>query len=874
MGKIAILRLLCACVSLVGLGGCGNPYGQSISSANYNANPSPGEISVSSPKLYRREALINERREEVNYISGLIGQSGAVHFTPEIIRQLEVIRALTASVGLKFDPASGLQYRRTQDKADLQQQIDVLNLQMQLDKLKRDSELLKDTLTKQTDPSGAAGAPGAGGTTVTVNPVQTNSVTDLIAAVKDLTEKLQTALSTNVSPLTGSSIAANPIDDFNDRAVYRELLNNARNAASLDELHDRDGSALIRLNMMATVFPPDKARQASFGKLRMELHRPEPREDSPEFLALYRDWVTFVSPLLSQPLRDPSGKLFDYEPTTLGQVLSERSDIVDLIPFEFSMWQGGKCRGLVVPIGSLPQAGCFVVQIAAPRLRLPDSAAGSNPDGDFSLRNLLLILSNPKTPFSEAANALLDSGAGTVEFDDTCGLATKNFDKANGPGLSVGTTVTYAFAVEPLLAATPDVELRAQAIVNDLDRAEGGDTSSHNRIYYLPVSIAPDIRGRARATVDVIKRLAEKKCAKGTNLHVVDPTVPAAFLRALNYGSTAIYQLGPRQQVQIISTEARAAEAISLAASVSAQSPAQGIGGDAAFGFSRSAVGKADALERVPLVVAFASTETTSSDSAVATPARFGWMLGPRAVIDTQNKKISFAHGLRPQELTADLVVPGWWPYLTLESTSTWAPKWEGNDGKPGTEGKPREIKVPLSPSTSDFEQLTSHLLGGSSPKIAAIGIVEPSSVSVCATNFALQLRGANIWRADKVVIGGKVIDGDSISVLAGMEGLLVKIDKAEFSVADATVAKITALTPYGPASHSLGLTGKTADCAKATTPDAAAGNPKPPAKPAVKAPVKLKTPTKPVKHAPATKSPVKPKVTAKPAAKHIPRAL
>ncbi|WP_143043336.1 hypothetical protein [Sphingopyxis sp. YR583] len=810
--KLDFCCRLMAAVSLASLAGCTNPYGQSVASVSYAADPAAGEILISSPKLYKREALINERREEVNYLATLIEGSKSAEFGPEIVRELEVIRAISASVGLKFDPASGAAYRRTEEKAEIQQQLDMIALGMQLDKLKREAELLKTALAAQTVPTPGAG--GAQGATVTVNPVTTASVTELLAALKTLTDRLGTTGGTGLTALKGVDVKANPIDVFQDRAVYRDLINNARNAASLDELHDRDGSALIRLNMTATVFPPDKQRRASFGRLRLDLEAPVVDPASPEIEALYRDWMSYISPQMSQPFRDAKDNFAGYEPSSLSQALLQLG-VVDVVPFEFSRGAGAGCAGLATD-GVSVRPGCRIIWVAAPPIRLPANIAGASRQGSISVGELgklpLRADSFIKTDFAR----FLAAETMTL-FEPGCSLAPESLDYP-GPGLSPGATVTIAAAAERILSIAPLVEQRAQIGIRSLDAAARIDSAKAGPIYFSPIGpVDPALLDQARAVMRKARDLARVQCARAAQPAFFAAQPPGAFLDRLAYGTVGVYQLGPKQQVQTVSTEARAAESIALAASIAAQAPGKGIGGDGAFGFSRSAAGRADALERVPLVVAFADAGWPAgrdgAQSGAASLPGFGWMMGPRATLDTERKRIDFAQGLRPQELTADLVVPGWWPYLTLRVASTWAPAWTGNEGKAAVTPVERRVRVPLAPSSADFEQLTNQILGGGSLKVPQIRTVEPAALPACASAVAVQLRGPNIWRADKVIVGGRIISGDKLSVLAGMEGLLVEIDKADFPVSGSSSVAVTALTPYGPADFSLPFIGGGKGC-------------------------------------------------------------
>lgn len=767
----------------------------------------PGTITFSGPKLYRREALVNERREESQYLDKLMGASEDAKFPPEIVRQLELVKVLSASIGLKFDPAAGAQNRRAEERAGIQQDIDTLRLEMQLDKVRRDAALLNEQLAKQTEPSPGSGDSSAGAGDNTVKPVDVSapSIQDLQTAIKDLHVLLSTDLGDNTHALTGLKVDddkfANPIDAFNDRAVYRELLNAARNANSLDELHDRDGSALIRLNMTATVFPPQRAYHATFGRLNMRVMKPD--QADPAFAGLYRDWLHYLSLRMSQ--RRPDGEI---ELSTLGGAVSGRPDLLDVVRFEFGERPESSCRGLAIPSTEPPASGCRVVFLATPRVPL----YGSSRDYDVSLPQLADKFTDQSLDYGALFRALADGGNLSAFIGADCkpddGVARQPLSARGVPPdqVTVGQLVPLAFALANFVELAPFVESEARGVAASLDAPA---------VYFRPFSGIDSRRlVEARSVVERVRAAAQLRgCIDAAAPRFVAAQVPKPFMDALNYGSSSVYQVGPKQQVQVVSTQARAAEELALAASMAGQAPSQGIGASAALGFGRRAVGRADALERVPLVVGYADSTPEIADNATleALPS-FGWMMGPRAVLDPARQKLLLEQGLRPQDLSVDLIVPGWWPYLTLVGESTWSSQWTGRGGKTGQEGSPKAVRVPLAPTSADFDQITSHVLGGSTIKIPQIDQIEPRVLPACATDFAIQLRGPQLWRATRVVIGGSVYKDSDIEVLPGLEGVLVKNVKAEAPVTGSPLngaprsIKVTALTPYGPAAAELEL--------------------------------------------------------------------
>ncbi|MCR2834734.1 hypothetical protein [Parerythrobacter lacustris] len=781
--------------------GCKTPYGLSLSDPVYDEEPLAGRITYTDPKLYRRGALINERREETEYLDDLIEDSKTASFTPEIVRQLEVVTSLSAALGLKFDPAAGTSYTRTEEQNELKQELDTLRLQMEVDQLKRDIELARAKLPEQTEPSGPID--GDESDTPASGPGAPNSVDGLAAAVNKLQADLAKYLASNVQGLTATSITANPIDVFYDRQTYREILNGERNAVSLDELHDRNGASLVRLNMTATVFPPMKSHRATFGQLKFSVTGPDMSDET--LVPLYRDWLARVSTQASQRVGTTNG----FEKTTLGSSLERTGDLLDLVRFEYSTSSTNtKCRGLAVDQTTLQ--GCQVMWLATPRFTYSASGTARSPDIAGLVRQF--------PPQGSPDTQLITAALGNVDFDRFCRPDARTVPLAGFPPdaqANQGKALDLANALTTLRDFAPALEFQAQSIANN---------NSIGTIYFKPLEFSDRATiAQADALIESVKRLqADYPYSCGAVGPIGPFTVPSVFKSALakEEERARFYSIGPKQQVQIVSSQARAAESIALAASLAGSVPTQGIGADAALGFGRNAVGRADALERVPLVVAF-------GDAGSANP-EFGWMMGPRSVLDPKKQELRFAQGLRPQDLSVDLIVPGWWPYIDLVSSSAWSPDWEGRGGRSGASARSRTTRVDLSPSTADYDNITARILGNASFKVASIdGAPIPSSIVACSNNVSIIFVGPQLWRADRVVIGGKSVDGSAIKVLPDLSGIVVNVASVDFptlsgaSGASAQV-EVQILTPYGRTRSELLVAGLKKDgcAAKPAKPD------------------------------------------------------
>lgn len=839
-------RLFLALAAGTVVTGCGTPYGDRIS-VDYGRPQIGGSITVSDPKLYRREALINERRREVRYIDQLMVNSEKDGFVigPEIAREVEVIRALAVTAGLSFDPAAGAGYQRSEQTASIRQEIDALQLQLQLEQLKRDAALFRAGLAEQAVPSrDNLGAPTVAGAATALPALSPTDASDLVTRIDALQATLAGRLGTSVAGPRAVAPPGNPIDQFRDRAAYRQVLTSARNAASLDELHDIDGAALYRLTFQVTTLPPNKDYLRTAGIV--EMHPVEGSgPDGDEIVDIYLRWLGY----LNQSTAEAGGGSIDS--FLVSSQLFSRIDFyyasrppaaatAPPVPARRSRGRAAArapaaapapaCPGLVSSAYSdaAPPQGCARISFVAPDLPASSAAAGGvsrtmgmvvdrdlrEVEGTQTYGRAMSLLLRP-----DIADALLEPGRCELRP-----VGQRRQLNAAGP---VGLADTSVSAAMASLTAVP-------LIAQTIDRLAAGTMSA-------PLRTALD-RERARLVdvADRSRRLLEalsERCPAGGQL-VPPPRiiVPERFAQVVRAESVVrVYEVGPREQVQQASTAARAAEAFSLAAAINAKAPSAGAAAKAGLGYSRNAVGKADLIERLPVVVGYAQargTWTNSSDGAASRQARFGWLLGPRVnTVDLRRGRLELEQGQRTYDLSADLSVSGWRTRLPLEIRTAWSPDWRSRDFVSAMDprGPSRSVVVELNPSPAEFAQLTQRLgFGpvGRGLRPATVAQIAPNKVRACMA-ATLVIRGENLWRAGDVIIGGRRMGADALSVLPDMRGLTVEIPaKSSFPDVSDQHVDVQVLTPYGIAQAQGGLTIDGYDAKGCDTPDAPADGP------------------------------------------------
>lgn len=803
-----------------------SPYSDKLSAVDWNAPAAPGTITVSQPRLFRRAALINERRLDADWLNQLLESSKTIDFKPEIARELEQITAFAAALSLSFDPASALNYRRSSETGDIQQQIQVVKLQMQLDQLKRDADLVRGKFASQTDPvnSGLVSA-SASAPTPAVSASAAASADQLKASIDKLLASLATRLDVDGKPPALAQTSVNPADVFRDRSAYRDLLKSARNAASLDDLHDSGGSALIRLNFQAMVLP-DRDTSNIPGVVQMKIRSPILSEDQKE--QIYRGWLDHVNQRLNQHLEGA----WTVDNDLLSSAASDNFDVVEYV-FASSPESSPK-PAIAAPLVAAPAAPAHVAVVKKARVKLvaapvlpvkpaPVAAplncpglAFSSGTGDAKCDRLVFAV--PKfrgKSVLEGATATLAQYTGwfTLQESDEQDRLTFVAQRAAlaRNAKSVVKLCGLPAAAPPAAGTEPSEDYKLYyAIVQAQTRSAAGDVlaeiyrHSHRlmgRNWSKKDSAEQQLiavkAARAKLLLLTFEDAAytgcEPKYVKAFRESVPHLYVPASFEKVLRDDErVAVYDIGPREQVQQVSTVSRVANNLALAVSLAGAAPGSGVAANAAANYSRQSTGKAAAIERVPEIVGY-STETA-----------FGWVVGPKATLDPKGS-LMLEQSPRTLDLSVDLSVPGWWPSFTIETTTAWAPSREAITGGTvdGVGSKPSQIVIPMEANYADYEVLTARVMLGGLNETRQVAVerekLEGQSVSACrATN--LYISGPNVWRAESVFIGGYRLDQAAMTISPDMRGVLLNVPALDDALGDVTGLKlpVSVFTRYG----------------------------------------------------------------------------
>ena len=278
-------------LAALGVSGCSafkdNPYaGFVVGEVNEDAPQTPAAVLVGDPQVSSRESLINDRMREVDHLETMIRDSKDVSFEPQLRRDLEVMEALSAQLGISFNPAMGATFRQNEELAELRNEVEIAKLRNELERLKNLSQ----------------DSPGdVGGDQKPESPKQPSSpeepdleaikaqLATLVAAVDNQLKELQKTVAAGRA--TESTISISPEDHFEDLNAYRARLRHRQNEVRLDDVHDTGGHALYRLQLTATVLPGEVKNK--FAVLDAEIRPVETNDE--QIRALYDQWLVELS---------------------------------------------------------------------------------------------------------------------------------------------------------------------------------------------------------------------------------------------------------------------------------------------------------------------------------------------------------------------------------------------------------------------------------------------------------------------------------------------------------------------------------------------------------------------------------------------------
>lgn len=749
----ALSQIVCVLVALI-VAGCSqfqaNPYASfSVGTIDEEGSETPAVVLIGDPQVSSRESLINDRIREVEHLETMIDKSKKVSFEPQLKRDLRVIRALSAQLGISFNPASGAAFERQEELDRLRTDVEMAKLRNELERLKNLSQPASDNGSSEQEPTETdpPSEPGDGDPSVEEIKTQLNKA---VTSAENLVAELQKTAAEGRA--ADAAIKVSPEDHFEDLNAYRARLRQRQNEVRLDDVHDQYGHALYRLQFTAAVLPGEIKNK--FAVLDMEVLPVTANDD--RIRVLYEQWLAELSA------------------NDLRVVLSETTGFSR----SHSQWERAKAE-----IESEDLAGRVAI-----RVPMSGRQTESTP--------ILLRLFTYPDDLETIANMLLhdfqDLHSEYENFHDAEDPMVTVIQDHSGPSCTVSANYDGKknTSIYQNAKAVLDSHASLSAITFFLStlKATGGSgvdletlESMLNR--FLDLYTTAD---KVLKKMKDLSQVEDRRCFEPRTT-----MVPSAFKDRVSQttidntkywrGEARTFQVQPTERVQRISSVASAVNSMQLAFSLVASGPTKGIGLNAGAAAAKTAIGMVEAIERTPVVIGYTDrqcvSECQSANGMPVPSVRFGYIFGPKAVLNTEKNQLEYRHEPKNYPVFVDITVPSWWPAIYLKVRSAWAKNWHsGTQVLESVES--RLIKVPLRPRHADAGRLTEFVVksqSGSDIDAPLITSIYPAQVSACTREVVFIIAGDNLWRAPVAYLRGQ--RHKTIRVLPDMKGLEVTFD-------------------------------------------------------------------------------------------------
>ena len=764
------MRFVCLVVNtiaILAIAACslfdGNPYANFVvGKVDEEAAEAPAVILVGDPQVSSRESLINDRMREVDHLEEMIRSSTKESFEPQLKRDLRVIRALVAQLGISFNPASGAVFDREQELNELRVKVELTRLRNELARLRDTGKSVADTDSSISSDARSESSPGVGASSLAE--VKTR-LDQAVKAAADLMNEIQTGAAGRGLE---AEINTSPEDHFEDLNAYRARLRQRQNEVRLDDVHDADGHALYRLQLAAGVLPGKVKNKFAVLDVGIAPVKIEPGE----VRALYEQWLVELS------RRGLRLALSDASPSRIraqwGQIQVEllREQLVERVPVRtyVSAWDraskgSGRDTSFVIPLFIYPQDR--------------EAVTGLIDDDRFVLSHASQGLGKLREQYRGEKVLAVTADCGVTELEGNVPLTEFAGDD------DVSVDKAYRVAKSTLDA---NASIGVIQVFRALLETTGSNGNAALGELRRKLKVFETVKEDAEEVLEIIGTWNgsrdPRKCfePRATDVPGEFFSRVAATDRAgetVWHGSPRTYQAQPAERAQRISSVASAVNSMKLAFSLAALLPGQGLGLDAGAAAGRTAIGMVEAVERTPVIIGY-------TDRQKGAGARFGYIFGPKAVLITDRNRLEYLQQARSYPVFADITVPAWWPAIHLNLRSAWAANWHSGTGvlKESEKGQDkgsgtRSIKVRLRPRLADAGPLTQFILENSliadldAPRITGI---RPNRVSVCGSErIVFTISGENLWRAPVAYLRGT--RHESIRVLPDMRGLEVTFD-------------------------------------------------------------------------------------------------
>jgi len=600
-----------------------------------------------------------------------------------------------------------------------------------------------------------------------------------------------------------SKVTPSPLNKLHDQMAYRDTIDAALRQVELDDAHDLAGRQLYELTLGATVVPGDNSTQ--YAQVGLSLSPLKTGNDRRvEIENLFYRWISTLETTLYEETygllkRNKIGKLTHEDEEFIDWFLQSGAPVVEM-----------DLNRRINTLSAL-QGGTITL----------DKLADAEIAGDIlpfatHIKNNLIIDITEKGVKSQATS-----------MESLLKIAKTNISQ-----------VTVAFnSME--LGDTPSQNVRAIAIpwavwakyrneLYDIVEIAPPTFDSNDFTGGFKVTPVPGIRIYNKGD----KRDDNSKCKNVAEIEITSSqpsfrqTGICAFTRRIMKAEEHPITItaSPKEAAQNVSEVAAREQMLELMLHLTAATADLKANGTLDTEFIKRRKEQVHALTRKPQVIGFGQGGE-----------RFGWLLGPRFGV-TEDGNPVWRHEAVRHDVSAAVVVPGWWRYMHVEGIYSWVDDegettqreciWGGEvkeeNGKfrcEKVEGVKPYVSISLPMPSEPMAEITRALVAPAGarnrysvfadrrpPAIYEVvaGVKQGDEQSVTAgAKVSLLIHGLNLWRSPQVFLGS--LEADHVKVLSDMDALLATFNSLPYpgtivqkNASMGVSQQVTVLTAFG----------------------------------------------------------------------------
>jgi hypothetical protein len=236
------------------------------------------------------------------------------------------------------------------------------------------------------------------------------------------------------------------------------------------------------------------------------------------------------------------------------------------------------------------------------------------------------------------------------------------------------------------------------------------------------------------------------------------------FTQALrDHGNAFAYAVTPQEHGVLIHSKQTGEEQLSTSMGVSGNS------GAAAADVQSQRTANSEQFKSRAGIIGFGENVSSNDGSENCSgEASFGWIINPED-IDSRTGSTAFHQELKKYTVSAEVSVPSWWRSVLISTATSWIAE-NGRDVQQTTHVD--QIEIP-----SDFEAFEETLLGSQGPELddSALDAIQLRVQDDPDPSQFIVIPGRRLWRSTQVTLGYH--QASSIAVLPNMKGIIAKFD-------------------------------------------------------------------------------------------------